>query len=323
MDSTDLCYLSATELLTAYRARTLSPVEVTRAILERIDRVNPTLNAYVTVTAERAMDDARAAEATWMSGNPTGSLIGVPVSIKDITPTKGIRTTRGSLLYANWVPEEDAPFVEHVYAAGAVMLGKTNTPELGWKGDSGNRVFGPTHNPWKHGRTAGGSSGGAAAAVAAGLGPLASGTDGAGSIRMPAGFCGVFGLKPSFGRLAYYPPSSVESLAHVGPITRTVRDAALLMNITAGADARDRATWPLAEDYLAGCEGGIAGLRVAWSSDLGFAPIDPEVRELTTAAACEARRARLPCRGDRARFARPMADRRHTLVGCPGRRPQG
>lgn len=285
MDATDLCYMPATELREAYQAKTLSPVEVTQAILDRIERVNPGLNAYVTITAERAIDDARAAEATLARGDAIGPLTGIPISIKDITPTRGIRTTRGSLLYADWVPDEDAPFVERVYAAGAVMLGKTNTPELGWKGDSGNRVVGPTHNPWRHGRTAGGSSGGAAAAVAAGLGPLASGTDGAGSIRIPAGFCGVFGLKPSFGRVAYYPPSSVESLAHIGPITRTVRDAALLMNVTAGADPRDRATWPLDEDYLAACEGGIAGLRVAWSPDLGFAPIDPEVRGLTTAAA--------------------------------------
>jgi len=285
VDATELCYMPATEMREAYRAKTLSPVEVTRAILERIERLNPELNAYVTVTADRAMDDARTAEAAYAGDEATAPLAGIPISIKDITATKDIRTTRGSLLYADWVPDEDAPFVERVYAAGAVMLGKTNTPELGWKGDSGNRVVGPTHNPWKHGRTAGGSSGGAAAAVAAGLGPLASGTDGAGSIRIPAGFCGVFGLKPSYGRVPYYPASSVEGLAHMGPITRTVRDAALLMNVTAGADARDRSSWPLDEDYLAACEGGIDGLRVAWSPDLGFAAVDPEVRQLTTSAA--------------------------------------
>ena len=285
MDATDLCYMSATELLDAYREKTLSPVEVTEAILDRIERVNPALNAFVTITSERARADAQTAERAWMQGEATGALTGVPISIKDITYTKGIRTTRGSLLYANEVPDEDAPFVERVYAAGAVMLGKTNTPELGWKGDSGNRVFGPTHNPWKHGRTAGGSSGGAAAAVGAGLGPLASGTDGAGSIRIPAGFCGVYGLKPSFARVAYYPPSSVEKLAHIGPITRTVRDSALLMNVTAGADPRDAGTWPLTEDYLAACEGDIRGLRIAWSPDLGFANVDPDVAAITRQAA--------------------------------------
>lgn len=287
MDAAELCYLPATELIAQYRARALSPVEVTRAVLERIERLNPALTAFVVVTAERAMADARAAEAAYAPGGTPATLAGVPISIKDLTPTKGIPTQFGSLLHRGNVPDADPPFVERVYAAGAVMLGKTNTPEFGWKGDSGNRLVGPTHNPWKHGRTAGGSSGGAAAAVAAGLGPLAQGSDGAGSIRIPAGFCGIFGLKPSYGLIPYYPPSPMEGLSHLGPMTRTVRDAALLLDVTAGQDARDRSSLPSGGGYLAACEGSIAGLRVAWSPDLGYAPVDPEVRAICTRAAAK------------------------------------
>ena len=179
------------------------------------------------------MQQATAAERAYADGT-AGPLAGVPVSIKDLTPTRGIRTARGSLIDPDWVPDFDAPIVERLYAAGAVMLGKTNTPELGWKGDSGNRVFGPSYNPWRLERTPGGSSGGAAAAVAAGLGPLAQGSDGAGSIRIPAAFCGIFGHKPSFGLVPQYPPSAVGDLSHLGPMTRTVRDAALMLNAIAG-----------------------------------------------------------------------------------------
>jgi aspartyl-tRNA(Asn)/glutamyl-tRNA(Gln) amidotransferase subunit A len=290
----DVCFMSALELRSRYRRRDLSPIEVTGAILERIGHLNPDLNAYLTVTVERALDDARRAERAFAGERvDPGPLCGIPISIKDLTPTKGIRTTMGSLLYANNVPDEEGPFVERVNSAGAVMLGKTNTPEFGWKGDSGNRLIGPTHNPWMHGRTAGGSSGGAAAAVAAGLGPLAQGSDGAGSIRIPAGFCGIFGLKPTLGLVAYYPPSAVEVLSHLGPMTRTVRDAALLLNVVGRSDARDRNSYPNDVDFLATCEGGIEGFRVAWSSDLGYAAVDPEVRELTARAA--ARLSELGC----------------------------
>jgi aspartyl-tRNA(Asn)/glutamyl-tRNA(Gln) amidotransferase subunit A len=285
VDATELCYLSALELRERYIRRELSPVEVTGVVLERIGALNPMLNAFLTVTVELALDDARQAEQAYRSGNEPGALCGIPISIKDLTPTKGIRTTYGSLLFADNIPDEEGPFVERVYASGAVMLGKTNTPEFGWKGDSGNRLIGATQNPWQPGQTAGGSSGGAAAAVATGMGPLAQGSDGAGSIRIPAGFCGIFGLKPSFGLVPYYPPSSVEALSHLGPMTRTVRDAALLMNVTAGYDPRDRNSYADDTDFLAACEGGIAGLRVAWSPDLGFAAVDPEVRALTERAA--------------------------------------
>lgn len=286
MSQEELSYLSAIELRELYRKRSLSPVEVTAAILERIERLNPRLTAFITVTADLARKQALDAEQAYATGHDQPPLLGVPVSIKDVTPTRGIRTTRGSLLWKDWIPEEDAPVVERLYAAGGVLLGKTNTPELGWKGDSGNRVVGPTHNPWKIGRTAGGSSGGAAAAVAAGLGPLAQGTDGAGSIRIPAAFCGIFGFKPSFGLVPYYPPSAVESLAHMGPMTRTVADAALMLNVMAGPDPRDRNSLnPTGIDYLASLNGEIAGLRAGWVSRVGDLPVDPEVARLAEDAA--------------------------------------
>ena len=282
----DLCYLSAIELRELYRRRALSPVEVVDAVLERIERYNPVLTAFVTVTGERARQQALEAELAYAAGRDLPPLLGVPVSVKDVTPTRGIRTTRGSLLWRDWIPEEDAPVVERLYRAGAVLLGKTNTPELGWKGDSGNRVVGPTHNPWRIGRTAGGSSGGAAAAVAAGLGPLAQGTDGAGSIRIPAAFCGIFGLKPSFGLVPYYPPSTVETLAHVGPMSRTVADAALMLNVIAGPDPRDRNSLnSTGVDYVATLAESVAGLRAGWVARVGDLPVDPEVEQLTEDAA--------------------------------------
>ncbi len=285
MDTTDLCYLSALKLRALYQKREISPVEVTEAILSRIDRLNPTLNAFITPTPDLALEQARAAEQAYAGTDPPPVLAGIPASLKDLTATKGIRTTRGSLLYKDWVPDFDAPIVERLYAAGMVMLGKTNTPELGWKGDSGNRIIGPTHNPWKHGQTAGGSSGGAAAAVASGLGPLAQGGDGAGSIRIPSSFCGLYGLKPSWGRIPQYPASVVELFSHTGPITRTVRDAALMLTAMAGADPLDRLSLPAETDFLQAMEGPLPGLRVAWSPDLGYAPVDPEVREITASAA--------------------------------------
>jgi aspartyl-tRNA(Asn)/glutamyl-tRNA(Gln) amidotransferase subunit A len=286
MGEDEIVHSSALELARRYREREVSPVEVVDATLARIERLNPSLNAFVTVTVELAREQARIAEERIRRNADPGPLTGIPVSVKDLTPTKGIRTTRGSLLFQDWVPDFDAPLVERIYDEGAVLLGKTNTPEFGWKGDSGNRVVGPTHNPWGHGRTAGGSSGGAAAAVAASLGPLAQGTDGAGSVRIPACFCGVFGLKPSFGLVPYYPASALEPLSHNGPITRTVRDAALLLDAIARPDARDRFSLGAGgRGYLAACEGGISGWRVAWSPDLGYAAVEDEVAQLTAAAA--------------------------------------
>lgn len=280
----DISFLSAIELKERYRRRELSPVEVTEVILHRIERLNPRLVAFITVTAEVALSQAHAAERAYAPGGDPGLLAGIPVSLKDLTPTKGIRTTRGSLLYQDWVPDEDSPLAERIFAAGAVLLGKTNTPEFGWTANTVNRVIGATHNPWMQGMSAGGSSGGAAAAVAAGMGPLAQGSDGGGSIRIPASFCGIFGHKPSFGLIPQFPPSAFGDLSHLGPMTRTVRDAALMLDATAGGDARDRLSWSSGVDYLSSCEGGIAGLRVAWSPDLGFATVDPVVSEATERA---------------------------------------
>ncbi len=284
MTADELCLLPAVELRRRYRERALSPVEVVDAVLERIDRVNPSLNAFITITADRARVQARAAEARYRSGDDDAPLLGVPVSIKDLTPTKGIRTTNGSLLTKDWVPDFDAPVVERLSAAGAIVIGKTNTPEYGWKGDTTNRIVGSTHNPWRHGRTAGGSSGGAAAAVAAGLGPLAQGSDGAGSIRIPASFCGVFGFKPSFGRIPL--PGNVEQVSHIGPISRTVEDAALFVDAVAGPDDRDRFSLDApGVAFAAAAGGGVTGLHVAWSLDLGYANVDADVARLTTDAA--------------------------------------
>ena len=282
----EIAWLSALELRALYCSRELSPVDVAEATLERIEALDPGLSAFVTQTPERALAEARRSERSYVAGHAERPLEGIPISLKDLVPTRGVRTTRGSLLYEDWVPDFDAPVAERVRDAGAVLLGKTNTPEMGWKGDSGNRVLGPTHNPFEHSRTAGGSSGGAAAAVAAGLGPLAQGSDGAGSVRIPAAFCGVFGHKPSFGLVPYHPPSAIEQLSAIGPITRTVRDAALLLDVMAGPDARDRMSLPsTGTDFLAAAEGGVRGLRVAWSEDLGFGALDPGVLDISRAAA--------------------------------------
>ncbi|MGD9713039.1 MAG: amidase [Thermomicrobiales bacterium] len=278
--SEDLCFMPATEMLVLYRNRSLSPVEVTTAVLEHIERYEGALNAFVTRTPDLAMDQARASEAAYVSGD-AGPLQGVPLSIKDLTPTRGIRTTRGSLLYKDWIPDYDPPFVQRVLDAGAVMLGKTNTPEIGWKGETTNRVSGSTHNPWKFGRTPGGSSGGGAAAVAAGMGPLAQGSDGAGSIRIPCGFSGIFGFKPSFGLIPQHPASALGDVSHMGPMTRTVTDSALLLNVTAGADESDRWSWSSGVDYLTALSpDDVKGLRIAWTPDLGYSPVESEIAKI-------------------------------------------
>jgi aspartyl-tRNA(Asn)/glutamyl-tRNA(Gln) amidotransferase subunit A len=280
----ELCLIPATELAGRYRRRELSPVEVTAAILDRIVALNDRFRAFITITDDFALAQAKAAEDAYLEGK-VGPLTGIPISIKDLSPTKGIRTTRGSLLYEDWIPDFDSIFVERVRAAGAVFLGKTNTPEYGWKGESTNRLIGSSQNPWKIGRTPGGSSGGGAAAVAAGLGPIAQGSDGAGSIRIPCGFCGIFGFKPSHGFVPHFPPSSVGDVAHVGPMTRTVADAALLLSVVSGPDARDRYSWADNLDFTGVIKRpSVDGLRVAWSADLGYAPVEPEVAAIAAAA---------------------------------------
>jgi Asp-tRNA(Asn)/Glu-tRNA(Gln) amidotransferase A subunit family amidase len=207
------------------------------------------------------------------------------VSIKDLVITQGVRTMRGSKLYERDVPTEDAPVVERLKAAGAIILGKTTTPEFGFKGVTDSPATGITRNPWHLERTPGGSSGGAGVAVATCMGPLAVGTDGGGSIRIPSSFCGIYGLKPHVGRVPVYPASATGDLSHAGPMTRTVRDAALMLNTIAGADDRDRFSLPTSHpDYLKAVEGDIRGLRVAWSPDLGFAIVDPQVKQISAAA---------------------------------------
>ncbi|HTY79423.1 MAG TPA: amidase [Candidatus Bathyarchaeia archaeon] len=288
MASDDLAWMSAVEMAAAIRRKKLSPVEVMKAVLARIERLNPTLNAFVTLMPEQAMRDARAAErALGKKGAKLGPLHGVPFSTKDLVLTKGIRTTFGTRLYADNVPTETAPMVERMLAAGAVQLGKTNTPTFGWIGATHNLLFGATRNPWHLDRTPGGSSGGASAAVAAGLGPLAIGTDGGGSIRIPASFAGIFGHKPSFGRIPLQPGSAVWSLSHIGPMTRTVTDAALMMNVCAGPDSRDPSSLPAERvDYVKALKGSLKGLRVAWVPDPGYAKlVDPEIVAVCARAA--------------------------------------
>jgi Asp-tRNA(Asn)/Glu-tRNA(Gln) amidotransferase A subunit family amidase len=286
MHTDELAFMSATDLAVAIRSKKLSPVEVVEAVLSRIGVLNPRLNAYCTVTAETARAEARTSEAAVMRGDPLGPLHGVPISVKDLVITRGVRTTFGSRIYEANIPEEDAPLVERLKAAGAILLGKTTSPEFGWKGATDSPLFGISRNPWNLDRTPGGSSGGAGAAVAAGLAPLAVGTDGGGSIRIPGSFCGVFGLKPTYGLIPVYPTSATGTLSHPGPMTRTVRDAALMLRVMAGPDDRDPLSFPsTGQDLTAGLNGEVRGIRVAWSPTLGYAVVDPEVRSVTEAAA--------------------------------------
>jgi aspartyl-tRNA(Asn)/glutamyl-tRNA(Gln) amidotransferase subunit A len=288
MPNDELCWTPAIDLAAAIAKKKVSPVEVVGAVLDRIATLNPTLNAFVLVRDEAARKEAEAAErAVMKKGARLGPLHGVPFSVKDLVVTKGVRTTFGTPLYRDNVPTEDAPMVERMTAAGGIMIGKTNTPTFGWIGATHNLLFGITRNPWNTERTPGGSSGGASAAVAAGLAPLAIGTDGGGSIRIPASFAGIFGHKPSYGRIPAYPPSGAWSLSHIGPMTRTVKDAALMMNVCGGPDERDQYSLPAAGiDYVKALRGSLKGLRVAYSDDLGFAEaVDPEVRQATAKAA--------------------------------------
>jgi len=293
VNAEDLCFTPAVELTSLIRRRALSPVEIMRAVLERIERLNGPLGAYVLVHAERALDEARRAEQAVMAGQPVGSLHGIPVSIKDNQWTAGDRTTFGSRLLATFVPPEDAPSVASLRAAGAIFVGRTNLPEFAWRGSTDNPLFGESRNPWDLARTPGGSTGGGAAAVAAGLGPLALGSDGAGSIRIPASFCGLVGLKPTFGRVPMYPAAGGHELvAHVCPLARTVRDVALMMNAVARFDRRDPFALPDDDaDYLAACDEplvksrGGAPIRIAWSASLGSAPVEAETRDICAAAA--------------------------------------
>jgi aspartyl-tRNA(Asn)/glutamyl-tRNA(Gln) amidotransferase subunit A len=283
----DLCSLSATELLHLYRSRKASPVEATRAVLDRIAKLNPVLNAFCLVDEKAALASAKTSEARWKKGEPSGLVDGVPTSIKDLLLTRGWPTLRGSKTISAAGPwNDDAPVVARLREQGAVLLGKTTTPEFGWKGVTDSPLTGITRNPWNRRMTPGGSSGGGAAAVAAGMGPLTVGTDGGGSIRIPCAFTGLFGLKPSFGRVPAWPLSPFGTVAHVGPMTRTVADAALMMNVLSLPDARDSFALPYdARDYRVGLDDGVRGLRIAYSADLGYAEVEPEVAALAKKAA--------------------------------------
>ncbi|WP_128428713.1 amidase [Streptomyces cyaneus] len=268
---TDLTELTAVQLLDGYRKGEFSPVDATRATLERAERIQPEVNAFTRLTADEALTRAGESAERWRRGEPAGLLDGVPVTVKDILLMRGGPTRKGSKTISDkgsWV--EDAPSVARLRAHCAVFLGKTTTPEFGWKGVTDSPLSGVTRNPYDPTRTAGGSSGGAAAAVALGAGPLALGTDGGGSVRIPAAFCGIFGLKPTYGRVPLYPASAFGTLAHVGPMTRDAADAALLLDVIGTPDSRDWSALPPAPgSYASGLTGGVHGLRVAYSPSLG------------------------------------------------------
>jgi aspartyl-tRNA(Asn)/glutamyl-tRNA(Gln) amidotransferase subunit A len=277
---TRLADCTATELLALYRSKAASPVEATREALARIERLNPQLNAFCLVDADHALASAHDSTQRWLRGSPVGALDGVPVAIKDLILTRGWPTLRGSRTVDPAQPwDVDAPATARLREAGAVLLGKTTTPEFGCKGETNSALTGITRNPWDLSRTAGGSSGGTAAAVAAGMVPLAVGTDGAGSVRIPAAFCGNVGLKPSFGRVPAWPLSPFGTVAHLGPHAMSVADAALMLNVLAQPDARDWHALPYdARDHRVGLADGVRGLRIAYSPTLGYAKnVHPEV----------------------------------------------
>ncbi|WP_046468820.1 amidase [Allosalinactinospora lopnorensis] len=278
--------LSATELLAGYARGDLSPVEATDAVLERIERENPALNAFCLVEPDDARKAARASEERWRRGEPQGRLDGIPASIKDMMLTQGWPTLKGSLTAdrnQQWL--EDSPVVARLREHGSVFVGKTTTPEFAWKGVTDSPLAGITRNPWDLSKTPGGSSGGASAAVAAGMAPLATGTDAGGSVRIPASFTGIFSIKPTWGLVPHYPASAFGSLAHSGPMTRTVADAALMLDVITGADPRDwGALAPPAVSFTEALDRPVKDLRIAFSPTLGHVSVDPEVARITAAA---------------------------------------
>ena len=279
MAATDPATLSAATLLRHYRRRELSPVEVTGACLARIARWNDRVHAFCHVDEAAALAAAQASEARWHRGEPSGVLDGVPATIKDLVLTRGWTARRGSHTTEGHPPAAaDAPATARLREAGAVLLGSTTTPEFGWKGVTDNPLGQIARNPWDLARTPGGSSGGAAVAAALGMGALHVGTDGGGSIRIPSSFTGIVGLKPTFGRVPAWPLSPFGTVAHLGPMTRTVEDAALMLTVISRPDTRDWHALPAdGRDYRIGLDGGIAGLRIAASPDLGFVEVDEEV----------------------------------------------
>ena len=293
MDEHEICAMSAVQMAEEVRKKSVSPVEITEAVLNRIGRLNPRVNAYCTVAEESAMQQAKDAEAEVMRGLELGPLHGVPVSIKDSIHTRGIRTTAGSKIYEKYVPEQDATVVKRLKEAGAIIIGKTNMCEFGWLALTYNALFGETRNPWNLEYASGGSSGGGAAAVALHMGPLAIGTDAGGSIRIPSSFCGVFGIKPTFGLVPNYPdfPGWETSLlawahlVHTGPIANTVGDAALALEVIGGRDDRDPRSLPVTGlRYPLSSGQDLKGLKIGWSKYLGNVTVDPEVLRVTEEA---------------------------------------
>jgi aspartyl-tRNA(Asn)/glutamyl-tRNA(Gln) amidotransferase subunit A len=283
---TDLSMTSAADLVDGYRDRTISPVDAAQAALDAIERLDPAVNAFVLVDRDGALDASKDSEARWHAGEPLGPGDGVPTSIKDALLTKGWPTLRGSrLIDASQDWPDDAPSVARLRETGAVILGKTTTPEYSWKGVTDSARFGVTGNPWHPGRTPGGSSGGSATAVGLGMGAWSLGTDGGGSVRIPAALTGTVALTPTYGLIPLYPPSPFGTLSHVGPMTRTVRDTAALLDVVSGFDHRDWSAMPTPRtSYLEGLDHGVAGLRVAYSRTLGFGRNDPEVEAAVDAA---------------------------------------
>jgi Asp-tRNA(Asn)/Glu-tRNA(Gln) amidotransferase A subunit family amidase len=286
MADLELAYMSAAELAAAIRKRDLSPVEVMDNCLARIAEVNPELNCFCFVFAEEAMDQAREAAAAVQRGDRLGPLHGVPIAIKDFTPTKGKRTTRGSKAFENWVPDENALIVDRLCGAGAIMVGKTTTPEFAYSSFTKSPLWGITRNPWNREMTPGGSSGGSAAAVASGCVPMAEGTDMGGSVRIPASLCGIVGLKPSLGRIPMdILPTVFDNISHFGPLTRTIDDAALFMDAASGPYEFDIMSVRESVDFMAPSPENLAGKRFALSLDLGFMAVDPEVEARVREAA--------------------------------------
>ena len=285
---TDLRFAEATILVTAIKKHELSPVELLDDILQRADQFQPTLHPFVTLDAENARAQAKQAEDAVTRDQPLGALHGLPVSVKDLESTKGLRTTSGSKFFEIYVPDFDGAVATKLRESGAIIFGKTNTPHFGHKDSCDNLIGPPTRNPWNLERTPGGSSGGSAAAVAAGIGPLAHGSDGAGSIRIPAALCGIFGFKGTLGLVPYWPnPDLWSARSHNGPLARSVKDAALMLNAIARPDPRDPLSYDSGiSDWLSVIQDtNLKGLRVAWSADFGYAPVDPEVRQITSHAA--------------------------------------
>jgi amidase len=278
----DLCFTPAVELSKLYRARKVSPLEVMQAVLARVDAVNPAVNAIVTLTREAALREARRATASLRRGAKLPSLFGVPVAIKDVTQTKGIRTTFGSKLFEGHVPDEDALVVQRLRTAGAIVIGKTNTPEFAFGPNTVNSVFGATRNPWNLTLTSGGSSGGSAAALATGMCPLAEGTDLGGSLRGPASYCGVVGFRTTPGLIPRYPSVLAwDTYSVEGPMARTVADAALMLFAMAGVDERSPLSYEVdTGDFTRAVRApSVKGRRIAWTPDLnGLMTIDDEVR---------------------------------------------